>query len=202
MASSIVEGLGLGRPRQRRRGKKKSRVRLRIPPTIWENDAEDEEDRSDSDSDVLHDSIVDLSILENDAEEACRQRYSRSQKKKHIECWDDSDGGSDASATSHDSLLAHSAGKPQKPKDMPKRFGGRRARRQQFPLAKVQTIERILDRIGSGSSFNSSEGPSDTSKHNMALYHHHHHRGAKGGPKHGRNRGTSLKLLLKTIFKI
>ena len=74
--------------------------------------------------------------------------------------------------------------------------------RQQFPLAKVQTIERILDRIGSGSSFNSSEGPSDTSKHNMALYHHHHHRGAKGGPKHGRNRGISLKLLLKTIFKI
>ena len=42
--------------------------------------------------------IVDLSILENDAEEVCRQRFSyRKSKKKHID-WDDSDSDSDSSA--------------------------------------------------------------------------------------------------------
>ena len=77
---------------------------------------------------------------------------------------------------------------------------GRRGKmgNRRLPLAKVQTIERILDRIGSGSSFNSSEGPSDSSKHNMQVWEkaHHHHLGGK----HKRTKGTTLKLLLKSIF--
>ena len=58
-------------------------------------------------------------------------------------------------------------------------------------VSKVQTIVRILDRIGSGSSFTSSEGPSDSSKHSMKMWEqmHHHPEESAGAPSGGEGAG-------------
>ena len=80
---------------------KKSRVKLRIPPTIYEVDEEDDsnymENGGEDQDDKGKNTIVNLKILENDAEEVCRQRFALygKSKKKYID-WDDSDSDSSA----------------------------------------------------------------------------------------------------------
>jgi len=60
-------------------------------------------------------------------------------------------------------------------------------------FSKVQFAQRIIERIGSGSSFNSSEGPSDSSKHNMKVWENTFRGQGKNkvGPK--RSIGIALK---------
>ena len=65
-------------------------------------------------------------------------------------------------------------------------------------FSKVQTIYKIIERIGSGSSFNSSEGPSDSSKHNMKVW-ENAYRGNES--KHKRSLGLTLKKLFSFSSK-
>lgn len=195
-----------GGRRYRGGGKKsKSRVKLKIPPTIYEEDEEDELDMGSGAEDCACEKeceVVDLSILEKE-DEVSRQRLAmyRKSKKKYID-WEDSD--SDSSAKSNDSVMVHTCAQAKRaPATAMDSMRGRRGKmgNRRLPLAKVQTIERILDRIGSGSSFNSSEGPSDSSKHNMKVWENAY--GGQERSKHKpRSKGIGLKLMIKSMFKI
>jgi hypothetical protein len=161
--------------------------------------------------------VVDLSILET--EDAAQKRSQSYRKSKKIyfddvnDCWDDS--SSDSSAKTHDSLRVHTCAFQKKHdhskhhhhhsdkgllhhrNGMDHHHHGMRDKNGngKRPCSKVQTIVRLLERIGSGSSFNSSEGPSDSSKHNMKVWEN----AFRGQESKARKRSVGFNL--KKLFK-
>ena len=158
--------------------------------------------------------VVDLSILDT-LDTAANKQYRKSKKIHNID-WDDSN--SDSSANTHDSLRVHTCAQPKKDSSAyasSHHHGDKRGKsgksgkmkgtpfgtygtKNHLKFSKVQTIYKIIERIGSGSSFNSSEGPSDSSKHNMKVW-ENAYRGNES--KHKRSLGLTLKKLFSFSSK-